>query len=245
MQDRGANCNAGAQLRSDLMGRTRVSGKPPSLKLEKELWDEGRDMVVGVDEVGRGSWAGPLTVAAAVLPAAPRVKGIRDSKMLTPARREELYDRIRDWCVASGIGHATHAECDELGMSDAQRLAWSRAVDDLGITPDAVLIDGKWDFVGSGRRKTIVKGDRISLSIASASILAKVTRDRMMREDAANYPAYAFDQNKGYPCPKHKTALQGYGPSAIHRRSWVFMERLEWQGALRFVPPDPQGSLFA
>jgi len=222
----------------------RVSGKPPGLSAERELWDDGCEVVVGVDEVGRGSWAGPLTVAAVVLPRDRRVNGVRDSKMLTPARRELLHDRIIDWCEAYGVGHASPGECDELGMSDAQRLATKRALGQLGVSPDAVLIDGNWDFVGGGRTQTMVRGDARCLSIASASVLAKVSRDRIMRAEAEHYPAYSFDQNKGYPCPKHKIALQGYGPSSIHRRSWVFMERLAWQGAQRVVHPDPQMVLF-
>ena len=200
--------------------------------------------MVGVDEVGKGAWAGPLTVGAVVLPRDRRLNNIRDSKMLTERRREELYDRIVDWCEDWAVGHASPGECDALGMSEAQRLATRRAFAQLQAPPDAALVDGRWDFVGGGIAETIVKGDSISLSIATASILAKVTRDRMMRLEAENFPAFAFDQNKGYPCPRHQVALQGYGPTSIHRRSWVFMERLEWRGVVRFVPPDPQQALF-
>jgi len=208
------------------------------------LWESGRAVVVGVDEVGKGAWAGPLTVGAVVLPRDRRLNNIRDSKMLTERRREELYDRIVDWCEDWAVGHASPGECDALGMSEAQRLATRRAFAQLQAPPDAALVDGRWDFVGGGIAETIVKGDSISLSIATASILAKVTRDRMMRLEAENFPAFAFDQNKGYPCPRHQVALQGYGPTSIHRRSWVFMERLEWRGVVRFVPPDPQQALF-
>ncbi len=188
---------------------------------------------MGVDEVGKGAWAGPVTVGAVVLPRGRRVYKIRDSKMLTERRREQLYDRIVDWCSAWSVGHATEAECDELGMSDAQRLAARRAIEGLGVTPDVVLVDGNWDFIGGGIARTQVKGDAISLSIATASILAKVTRDRLMREWSEGFPAYAFDQNKGYPCPRHKVALQGYGPTSIHRRSWAFMDGLSWRGVQR------------
>jgi ribonuclease HII len=200
----------------------------PTLSVEKELWDAGHDVVVGVDEVGRGAWAGPLTIGAVVLPRDRRVYGVRDSKQLTEARREQLFDRIRDWCVAWSVGHATHEECDELGMSDAQRLAARRAIEGLGVEPDTVLIDGRWDFVGGGRTRMIVRGDASCLSIAAASILAKVTRDRIMRAEADSYPAFDFDRNKGYPCPRHKLALKGYGPTAIHRRTWAFMDSIPW-----------------
>jgi ribonuclease HII len=208
----------------------------PGLRTERALWDEGVDVFVGVDEVGRGAWAGPLTVGVAVLPKDRRVYTVRDSKLLTEPEREKLFDRIAEWCVAWGVGHASQPECDDLGMSAAQRLAAKRALDQMGLEPGACLIDGRWDFVGAGRRtQRIVKGDATCLSIAAASILAKVTRDRLMREEAEHFPAYDFDRNKGYPCPRHKAALQAWGPSSIHRRTWIFMDNLPWAGVHR--PP--------
>jgi ribonuclease HII len=129
-------------------------------------------------------------------------------------------------------------------MSAAQRLAAARALEELGLEPDQVLVDGKWDFVGRGITHRMVKGDARCLSIAAASILAKVTRDRIMRVEAENYPGYDFEFNKGYPCPRHKAALQWLGPTAIHRRTWVFMDHLPWTGVPRVRPPDPQLSLF-
>ncbi len=224
--------------------REALKGASPTLRVERELWDAGQRVVVGVDEVGRGAWAGPLTVGAAVVPRHRRVYKLRDSKMLTEDEREALFDRVADWCERWAVGHASHEECDELGMSDAQRLAARRALAGLGVEPDRVLIDGKWDFVARGTTKTIVRGDATSLSIAAASILAKVTRDRILRGLAPHHPHYAFDDNKGYPCPRHKAALQAWGPSAIHRRSWIFMDHLPWSGVPRFIRPDPQGTLF-
>ena len=208
----------------------------PGLHNERAAWDAGDDVVVGIDEVGRGSWAGPLTLAAVVVPKDRRVNKIRDSKQLRPHEREALFDRIVDWAEAWAVGHAWPDECDELGMSEAQRLAARRALDGLGVAPDRILLDGNWDFVGGGRTRLIVKGDASCLSIAAASIVAKVTRDRIMREVADEYPWYSFETNKGYPCPRHKTALAGVGPSAVHRRSWVFMDNLPWPGAERLVP---------
>ena len=105
----------------------------------------------------------------------------------------------------------------------------------LGVVPDAVLVDGLWNFVGTGNVTRIVKGDASCLSIATASILAKVTRDRIMRAEAEHFPAYDFDLNKGYPCPRHKAALAAFGPTSIHRRAWVFMDNLPWGGVTRFV----------
>jgi len=213
--------------------------KAPTLALERVLWAEGHEYVVGVDEVGRGSWAGPLMVGAAVLPRDRRVYRVRDSKMLTESERERLFDRIAGWCTAWAVGAASQEECDGIGMAEAQRLAARRAVEGLGVAPDHALIDGKWDFVGLGSTTRIVKGDATCLSIAAASILAKVTRDRIMRAEADQYPAYEFDCNKGYPCPRHKMALHAYGPSAIHRRTWVFMESLVWGVAGSRAAPRP------
>jgi ribonuclease HII len=224
--------------------RGAIKHKSPGIVRERDLWANGQDIVVGIDEVGKGAWAGPLTLAAVVVPKHRRVYKIRDSKMLTEPEREAMFERIADWCEAWSVGHATHRECDELGMSEAQRLAARRALDGLGVEPDHVLIDGKWDFIGNGRTTNIIKGDATCLSIASASILAKVTRDRLMRDAARHYPAYVFDQNKGYPCPRHKAALQKSGPSPIHRRSWVFMDNLPFTAIERYHRPDPQLELF-
>ncbi len=217
----------------------------PTRTIERELWAAGHEIVVGIDEVGRGSWAGPLMVGVALLPRNRRVNGVRDSKMLTEAGREELFDRVAAWCDAWAVGAASHDECDELGMAAAQKLATQRALTDLGVTADAAVVDGKWNFVSPHVRhvEMRVKADAICLSVAAASILAKVTRDRIMREQAVNYPHWHFDTNKGYPCPLHKTALQGYGPSAIHRRSWVFMDHfVPWPG-MRIIRPE-QPTLF-
>lgn len=208
--------------------------RPPSLRHERELWAEGLEAVVGLDEVGRGAWAGPLTIGAAVVPRDRRVYRVRDSKQVPEPERERLFERIADWCVAWGIGHAEQWECDELGMSAAQRLAARRAIDAVGVTPDMVLIDGSWDFVADHPTRTIVKGDASCLSIASASILAKVVRDRRMRTWTEHHPEYGFDSNKGYPSPHHRAALAWFGPSAIHRRSWVFMDKLPWTGLTRY-----------
>jgi ribonuclease HII len=223
--------------------RRAIRAKGPGLALEREWWDRGRTVVVGVDEVGRGAWAGPLTVGAAVIPQERRVYKIRDSKMLTEPEREAMFERIADWCTAWAVGHASHQECDELGMSAAQRLAAARAIGSLGVEPDQVLIDGNWDFVGGGNTVRVVGGDALSLTISAASILAKVTRDRIMRELAPEFPGYVFEENKGYPCPRHRAALAAWGPTRIHRRSWVFIESLAWTGVARY-DRDPQGTLF-
>src|SRR6478736_3042123 len=122
--------------------RKALKARSPGLAVERELWAAGHEVVVGVDEVGRGSWAGPLSVGAAVVPKDRRVYKVRDSKMLTEREREAMFDRIADWCVTWAVGHASQEECDELGMSAAQKLAARRAIDGLSVAPDQVLIDG-------------------------------------------------------------------------------------------------------
>lgn len=224
--------------------RGSLRGKAPTTEFERDLWSSGHGTVVGVDEVGRGAWAGPLSVGAAVIPRQGRVYKIRDSKLLNEDEREAMFDRIAGWCRAWAIGHASPVECDELGMADAQRLAARRALDGLAVDADVVLIDGTWDFVDGVATRTVVKGDARCLSIASASILAKVTRDRIMRAEAESFPHWWFDSNKGYPGPRHTAALQWYGPSAIHRHSWVFMDGIVWNGVERYERPTPQGKLF-
>jgi len=214
----------------------------PTLRLERRLWDSGDRVVCGIDEVGRGAWAGPVSVAA-VVPGPEHLRGIRDSKLLARPARERASEAVQRWAVAVGIGHASHEECDELGMTGALRAAGLRALAQLdaqGFAPDRIVLDGNHDYLGLGARvTTVVKGDATCLSVAAASCVAKVTRDRMMREEAEHYPPYGFESNVGYPAPVHKAALAGYGPSAIHRRSWVFMDELCWRG----LPPPP-GRLF-
>lgn len=220
--------------------------RAPTREIEKSFWAKGYDTVVGIDEVGRGAWAGPLTVGAAVVPRDTRVNGVRDSKLLTETRREFLFERIANWCVSWSTGSATQQECDELGMSAAQKLAARRAVAALSVVPDVAVTDGTWDFVSPSVANVhlAVKADLRCLSVAAASILAKVVRDREMRSWAEHYPHWSFDTNKGYPCPVHKAALTGYGPSGIHRRTWVFMDNYVPWTAIKRTPPAGQSSLF-
>jgi ribonuclease HII len=231
-------------------GRRRITKRiVPGRKYEQELWAAGADVVVGLDEVGRGAWAGPLVICAAVIPRDKRITGVRDSKLLSEPEREKLFARVAPWCRSWAIGMVSQDECDSIGMSAAQKLAARRALDgitaNLATPIDAVLLDGSWDFVGTGNVQRLIKGDATCLSIAAASVLAKVTRDRLMREEAEHYPHFCFEDNKGYPCPRHKAALAGWGPSAIHRRSWVFMESIPWS-IDRVVPLEnpQQPSLF-
>lgn len=231
-------------------------GAHPGLSRERELWEGGAEVVAGLDEVGRGAWAGPLVVVAAALRAGEchetSLGEVRDSKQLSPARRLRLFGTVASGCAGWAVGSAGAAECDELGMSAAQRLAASRALAGLEIEPDALLLDGRWDFVSpppgepagggfGGPVRTVVGGDARCVSLAAASILAKVWRDRLMVQQATRYPAYDFDRNKGYPCPRHRAALAAWGPCAIHRRSWAFMDHLP--GAPRDAGPAEQPPL--
>jgi ribonuclease HII len=213
----------------------------PTRGVERQLWADGHEYVVGIDEVGRGAWAGPLAVGAAVLPRDRRVYKIRDSKLLTEAEREVLYERIASWCVSWSVGLATQTECDELGMADAQRVAARRAIDGLAVEASAAVVDGKWNFVGDAvpHVHRMVKADAYCLAVSAASIMAKVTRDRLMREEAPHFPAYAFESNKGYPCPTHKAALAAWGPTSIHRRTWVFMDHIVWPGLRVYRAEQP------
>jgi ribonuclease HII len=199
----------------------------PGIKLEQPYWDEGA-VVAGVDEVGRGPWAGPVTYAAVVLPTDRRIYKLRDSKVLTPEQRERLATRIWATAVGVGIGHASNEEIDQLGMSPAIRLAARRAVDALPMRPDVLLLDGNWDFLSDYGtvNQRVVGGDGRSASIAAASIVAKVTRDRLMVEADPDHPAYQFASNKGYPSPEHRAALREHGPCELHRRTWAPVAQL-------------------
>jgi len=205
----------------------------PDASRERALHQNGARTIVGIDEVGKGSWAGPLVIGIAMLSdevifddqPALALGGVRDSKQLLEAKREAMFDEVAAKCQRWSTGLATAAECDELGMVAAQRLATTRGFAALGLNVDVAIVDGRWDFVSPHAHKVVleVKADVNCVSVSAASVLAKVTRDRMMRESANDYPQWHFDTNKGYPCPKHRAALQGYGPCAIHRKSWAFM----------------------
>ena len=179
----------------------------------------GDGVVIGVDEVGRGALAGPLTVAAVALRPDSPIWGINDSKQLSPARREALAAQIADQAIAIGIANIEPESIDAVGMSASLRIAMSRAIEDSGVEPDAVLIDGR-PVHAHPLEKTIVKGDAKVACIAAASIVAKVARDTMMCEAAKLYPDYGFEQNKGYGSAEHIAAIERIGLSPIHRRSF-------------------------
>lgn len=188
---------------------------------EHACYDEGYDIVCGVDEAGRGPLAGPVCAAAVILPRDLQIEGLNDSKKLTDKRRRALFDVITAQAVSYGIAFASEQEIDEINILQATFLAMRRALDQLSMRPAIVLIDGNRETDFGLPVRTIVKGDSLSANIAAASVLAKVTRDDFMLEQAQRYPQYGFDIHKGYGTRAHYEALRQYGPCPIHRRSFL------------------------
>ncbi|MBE0573207.1 MAG: ribonuclease HII [Ignavibacteriaceae bacterium] len=177
--------------------------------------------LAGVDEAGRGPLAGPVVAAAVIFNKKTNIKGVNDSKLLTEKQREELYEKIISLAIAYSVSVVEHNVIDEVNILQASLLAMRQAVDDLEIKPDLVLVDGNRKFQSDIPVITIVKGDSKSFSIAAASILAKVTRDRLMKKLAVKYPVYLWEQNKGYPTRQHREIIQKLGPSPLHRKSFL------------------------
>jgi len=188
---------------------------------ENELKAQGYKLICGVDEAGRGPLAGPVCAAAVILPEGLENLGINDSKKLSEKKRDKLFDLIKEKAVAYSIATASEKEIDELNILNATFLAMRRAVEGLGVNPDYVLVDGN-RLPGTGiKEEAIVKGDAKSISIAAASILAKVTRDRMLLELDKEYPEYGFAQHKGYPTKLHYDMIKEHGVLPVHRLSFL------------------------
>lgn len=209
----------------------------PTLRRERELLRSGHALVAGVDEVGRGALAGPVTVGVVVVELGTRSApvGLRDSKLLAPAAREALVPALRRWAPAWAVGHASAGEVDALGILRALRLAGTRALQQLPALPGLALLDGDYDWLGRPHPPplavcgplaapvevvTQVKGDLRCAAVAAASVLAKVERDALMTGLDADHPGYGWAGNKGYSAPDHLAALRELGPCAQHRRSW-------------------------
>lgn len=190
-------------------------------EIERECFAGGLELVCGIDEAGRGPLAGPVCAAAVILPRELEIPGLNDSKKLTDKKRRELYDIITSEAVAYGIAMASEQEIDEINILQATFLAMERAAAQLNVTPDLALVDGNREPKLPMPVKTVIKGDSRSASIAAASILAKVTRDRLMEELDETYPAYGFAVHKGYGTKRHYEALQEHGPSPIHRMTFL------------------------
>ncbi|HXX01869.1 MAG TPA: ribonuclease HII [Candidatus Acidoferrales bacterium] len=204
-----------------------------TLRYEKKAWAAGAAMVAGVDEVGRGSLFGPVVAAAVILDPAHRIRGLRDSKLLLPERREVLAERIRAHCIAWTIASVDAARIDAINIYQASRVAMREAVLQLAPAADYLLVDAlRLDC--ELPQDAIIHGDALSASIAAASIVAKVERDRMMREWDAVYPLYGLASHKGYSTPQHLAALREHGPCPLHRQSFAPV----WQNP---VPQDAFG----
>lgn len=212
--------------------------RKPSLRVERALQRDGYRLLAGMDEVGRGALAGPVSVGVVVIDETSRSapQGVRDSKLLQPSAREVMVPRIRRWAFAHAVGHASPAEIDAIGIIAALRLAGRRALASLDVVPDLVILDGNHDWLTSPDEvgllaftaddvhtppvTTMIKADMKCSSVASASVLAKVERDRMMVDLAPDHAAYRWELNKGYAAPEHLEALREHGPTELHRRSW-------------------------
>lgn len=190
-------------------------------EFEKQKRAEGYELICGVDEAGRGPLAGPVFAAAVILPSDYEIKGVNDSKKLSPKKRERLFDEIVEHAVAYSIQSCDQKVIDEINILGATMLAMKTAVESLSVTPEIVFVDGnrlpKWEIPS----ESIVKGDATSANIAAASILAKVSRDRYMMEMDKKYPEYEFAKHKGYPTELHYEKLRKYGPCEIHRKTFL------------------------
>jgi len=203
---------------------------PPGLDYEMAFLEAGLSAVAGLDEAGRGALAGPVSAGAVILPSGqPKnlqqtFDGVRDSKQCTADQREQLYELILSEARAAGVGMASAEEIDEMGIMPATRLAMQRALERLEVAATALLIDGRVRLPAVNLpQKSIVRGEQASLSIAAASILAKVERDHLLIDKAGEYPDYGFEQHKGYGTPDHLAALRDFGPTPFHRHSFAPM----------------------
>ena len=188
---------------------------------EEQCYRQGAELVAGLDEAGRGPLAGPVVASAVVLPPYTLLNGLNDSKLVNPARREVLFGQIKAGAIGVGIGVVDAQLIDKHNILEATKIAMKQAIKNLGVTPDFLLIDAvKLDGL-SMPQSNIIKGDRVSASIAAASIIAKVHRDRLMLDLHEQFPQYGFDKHKGYGTKEHLQALAKYGPCPFHRRSFA------------------------
>lgn len=199
------------------------------LRMEREYWQRGFSWIAGVDEAGRGPLAGPVVAAAVVFPPERFIEGVKDSKLLAADARDELYERIIAEAATVGVGIVHHDVIDQINILQATFRAMHEAIRRLAFTPSLLLVDGN-RFLDNGiPYRTIVDGDALSFSIAAASIVAKVTRDRLMLEYDAQFPGYGFGQHKGYATPQHREAIRRLGLCPIHRRSFTVRPQQEFE----------------
>lgn len=214
----------------------------PTLDEENSLFEQGVKFVAGVDEVGRGALAGPVSVGIAVVSADTSIPpvGLRDSKQMSLAAREKIISEVKKWPVAHAVGSASAHEIDQIGIVNALRLAWTRAYELLSIKPEHVILDGKHNWLSPKSQDLFaleiphievpvtmkIKADAICASVSAASVLAKVERDEYMRELAKSFPEYGWDSNVGYGASGHMQAIAQLGPTEFHRKSWSLPEQV-------------------
>lgn len=194
--------------------------EPDLWLFENKAFQKGFSRIAGIDEAGRGPLAGPVVSAAVIIPISLQIPGISDSKKLTPKKRNYLYEKIYDLAVSVGIGIVDPFEIDRINILQAALLSMAMAVENLAPQPDCLLIDGIFLISSALPQEAIPKGDALSASIAAASIVAKVTRDRLMERYHQDYPQFGFSKHKGYPTKAHKEAIRKFGCCLIHRRSF-------------------------
>jgi ribonuclease HII len=233
-----------------------VPSKKPSLRVERALQRSGHRLLAGMDEVGRGALAGPVTVGVVLIDETCRSAptGVKDSKLLTPAARVAMVPRIRRWALTYAVGHASPQEIDEFGIIAALRLAGCRALAAIDVVPDLVILDGNHDWLTAPGDvglfafadeepvltppvRTMIKADLTCSSVAAASVLAKVTRDAIMVGLGAEHPAYGWVENKGYAAPEHMDAIRVHGACQWHRLSWRLPGTMDDNGPALFGPP--------
>lgn len=200
------------------------------LRVERELWREGVTRVAGVDEVGVGPLAGPVVAAAVIVPPDMKLRGVDDSKLLTAALREELAAKIQECALGVGLGIVEVADIDRLNIYHAALEAMRRAVEALPVSPEHIVVDARQIPNITVPQTPLIDGDARCYSVAAASIVAKVARDRLMRQLHELYPQYGFRENMGYGTPRHLAAIDQYGPSPVHRRSFAPVRELRLPG---------------
>ncbi len=233
------SARAAAKARATARKRAETRRLKRLLAREAVLWESGLEYIAGVDEAGCGPLAGPVVAAAVILPRGLAIRGVDDSKKLTAETRERLAVEIRGKAVALGVGAASAAEIDRINIYQARHLAMERAVRRLAVVPEHILVDGR-PVPRLGRHEAIVDGDALVHSIACASIIAKVVRDRLMRRLAPRYPEYGWEHNAGYATAEHRAAVERVGLTPHHRRTFISCQlALDFGAAVEEAPCEP------